>query len=136
MAMNAPPRPINMAQLTFREGTLSLNAPLRVATISISVTDQIKQLLNTEHLSEMILILKSAPNIRVKLSETEIRWIEKTKFENRDYRFLFETQTLLFNDAPADPSFRVSFSQKMDHLRTGITQNKIQILGKKAKRSD
>ena len=134
--MNAPPRPINMAQLTFREGTLSLNAPLRVATISISVTDQIKQLLNTEHLSEMILILKSAPNIRVKLSETEIRWIEKTKFENRDYRFLFETQTLLFNDAPADPSFRVSFSQKMDHLRTGITQNKIQILGKKAKRSD
>jgi hypothetical protein len=125
-----------MAQLTFREGTLSLNAPLRVATISISVTDQIKQLLNTEHLSEMILILKSAPNIRVKLSETEIRWIEKTKFENRDYRFLFETQTLLFNDAPADPSFRVSFSQKMDHLRTGITQNKIQILGKKAKRSD
>ncbi len=134
--MNAPTRPINMAQLTFREGALILNAPLRVATSSISVIDDIKQLLNTEHLSEMILILKSAPNIRVKLSEKEIRWIEKTKFENRDYRFLFETQTLLFNDAPADPSFLLSFSQKMDHLRTGITQNKIQILGKKAKRSD
>ena len=73
--MNAPTRPINMAQLTFREGALILNAPLRVATSSISVIDDIKQLLNTEHLSEMILILKSAPNIRVKLSEKEIRWI-------------------------------------------------------------
>ena len=131
--MDVIPRPINMAQLSFRDGILILKSPLTTAvnTTVLSVMTQVQQLLNTEHLSEIVFILKSSPNVRVKLSEKEIRWIEKTEYENRDYRFSLETQSLLYNDTPADHSFLAGFAQKMDQLRAGIDTDGIQILGKK-----
>ena len=129
--MNAA-QPLNMVQLTMREGTLSLRGPMQQAPVlDPEFVTKLKAFLVTEG-AEKILFSTKDPNqdIKAEVSESGLRWLEKSPYGTQTFAFSFETKLLMYNNQPATSSFFVAFAKKLEGFSRDLQQDKIRILVK------
>ena len=121
--------PLNIVQLTMREGTLSLRQPMRVQVpVDPNLMSNLREFLNQEQAETVFFHAKNPQqNIRAELSETDFRWMEKSPYGTQSFLFSFETKALLYNNQPAESSFCLAFSKKLEDFARDLKNDKLRI---------
>ena len=121
--------PLNIVQLTMREGTLSLRQPMRVQVpVDPDLMSNLREFLNQEQAETVFFHAKNPQqNIRAELSETDFRWMEKSPYGTQSFLFSFETKVLLYNNQPAESSFLMAFSKKLEDFARDLKNDKLRI---------
>lgn len=123
---------LNIVQLSMRDSGLSLQKPLTQQTPNLSeICSAIQSILESENAEKIIFSPPGpSPKMRVELTATDLRWMEKSDLGIQDYQFFLKTQKLLYNKQSADQSFLPGFVQKIEIFIRDIQHNAMRVLVK------
>jgi len=77
--------------------------------------------LGAAHTTELIITINGVENTRIRVTENDLQWVEKTADSVSRYQLRFDTEEILHNGATADPLIIRSFEAKLSQLISAVS---------------